>query len=236
MPPLREPAGFAPDLSAGSPNRVVACAITPVRGLTPGLLVALRRLGVDFFQLRDRQASDREFERLLVRIESEAPEMLRRVVVNDRLALAASFPVAGVHLPEAGLPLPAVRSRFPRGGLLLGRSVHGVEAALTADRAGADYLILGPVAATGAKRPLPSGVLEEVCRRVEAPVWAVGGLTPGNPLSAFGNRSLGSGGDPFLRRPAGGGSFSCCPRRCLAASGGRPLPDARYTWRACLIT
>ena len=178
MPPLREPAGFAPDLSAGSPNRVVGCAITPVRGLTPGLLVALGRLGVDFFQLRDRQASDREFERLLVRIESEAPEMLRRVVVNDRLALAASFPVAGVHLPEAGLPLPAVRSRFPRGGLLLGRSVHGVEAALTADRAGADYLILGPVAATGAKRPLPSGVLEEVCRRVEAPVWAVGGLTP----------------------------------------------------------
>lgn len=133
----------------------------------------LARAGVDFLQLRDREATDAEFERFLGAL---APETLRRVLVNDRLALAASFPVAGVHLPEAGLPTGAVRARFPR--LLVGRSVHTVEAAVAAARDGADYLILGPVRATPGKRPLPPGTLGEVCRAVPVPVWAVGGLTP----------------------------------------------------------
>lgn len=169
-------AGFSP----GLPNRVVCCAITRVRGLTPSRLRLLGRLGVDFFQLRDRGVSDREFERFLERLRTEAPETLPRVLVNDRLALAASFPVAGVHLPEAGLPVSAVRSRFPRGRLLVGRSVHRVETAVAAASDGADYLILGPVAATGGKQPLPAGTLSRACRRIGIPVWAIGGLTPQN--------------------------------------------------------
>ena len=130
--------------------------------------------------MRDREVPDREFERFLERLGAEAPETLARVLVNDRLALAASFRVAGVHLPETGLPVAAVRSRFPRRRLLVGRSVHGVEAAASAADDGADYLILGPVAATGGKRPLPLGTLARACRRVQIPVWAVGGLAPEN--------------------------------------------------------
>lgn len=172
----------------GSPQRVVCCAISRVREQTPVRLEALRRVGVDFFQLRDREVSDREFETFLERLSAEAPGVLRRVLVNDRLALAASFPVAGVHLPEDGLPIASVRSRFLRGGLLLGRSVHGVEGACAAARAGADYLILGPVAATGNKSPLLPGTFGEACRRVRIPVWVVGGLTPRNlePLAGIG--------------------------------------------------
>ncbi|MDE3260759.1 MAG: thiamine phosphate synthase [Acidobacteriota bacterium] len=164
----------------GSPGRPVACAICAVRGLSADHLVELCSLGVDFLQLRDREASDREFERFLEVLASEARDVLSRVVVNDRLALAAAFPVAGVHLPATGLPVAAVRSRFPRGRLLLGRSVHGVDAAVAAERDGADYVILGPVAPTGGKRPLPPDVFRETCRRLRIPVWAVGGLTPEN--------------------------------------------------------
>ena len=135
---------------------------------------------MDYFQLRDREASDREFERFLECLASRAPEVLGRTIVNDRLALAATFPVAGVHLPEAGFPVAAVRSRFPRGRLLIGRSVHGLEAAVAAEREGADYVILGPVAPTGGKRPLPPDVFREACRELRIPVWAVGGLEPRN--------------------------------------------------------
>ena len=103
----------------GSPERPVYCAISAVRGLAVEHLGELQRLGVDFFQLRDRGISDREFERFLENLASQAPEVLSRVIVNDRLALAATFPVAGVHLPEAGLPVAVVRSRFPRGRLLV---------------------------------------------------------------------------------------------------------------------
>ena len=165
---------------AGSPGRPVACAICAVRGLSADHLLDLGALGVDFFQLRDREASDRQFERFLDALASRSPDVLSRVVVNDRLALAATFPVAGVHLPETGLPVAAVRSRFPRGRLLIGRSVHGVDAAVAAEKDGADYVILGPAAPTGGKRPLPPDVFRETCRRLRIPVWAVGGLTPEN--------------------------------------------------------
>ena len=135
---------------------------------------------MDFFQLRDREISDRAFESFLAALGAAAPEVLARTFVNDRLALAAVFPVAGVHLPEAGLPVAAVRSRFPRRRLLIGRSVHGMDAALAAERDGADYVILGPVAPTGGKRPLPPDTFPEVCRTLRIPVWAVGGLTSAN--------------------------------------------------------
>ena len=135
---------------------------------------------MDFFQLRDREVSDREFENFLSALAAAAPEVLARTLVNDRLALAATFPVAGVHLPETGLPVAAVRSRFPRGRLLIGRSVHGVDAAVAAERDGADYVILGPVAPTGGKRPLPRDAFPEVCRRLRVPVWVVGGLRSDN--------------------------------------------------------
>ena len=164
----------------GSPRRPVACAICAVRGLSADHLQELHAVGVDFFQLRDREVSDRDFERFLDGLVSRAPDVLPRVIVNDRLALAAAFPVAGVHLPEAGLPAAAVRARFPRGRLLIGRSVHGLDAAAAAEADGADYVILGPVAPTGGKRPLPPEVFRETCRRLRIPVWVVGGLTPGN--------------------------------------------------------
>ena len=141
-------------------------------------LRALLGLGVDYFQLRDREVPDRRFERFLTSLAEAAPEVLSRVFVNERLALAAVFPVAGVHLPEAGLPVAAVRARFPRGRLLIGRSVHAVETAVAAERDGADYVMLGPVAPTGGKRPLPADTFSEVCGRLRIPVWAVGGLTP----------------------------------------------------------
>ncbi len=172
--------GTGDSFPLGSPDRPVACAICAVRELSVDHLLDLYALGVDFFQLRDREVSDREFERFLVGLASRAPEVLSRVVVNDRLALAAAFPVAGVHLPEAGLAVAAVRARFPRGRLLIGRSVHGVDAAAAAEEDGADYVILGPVAPTGGKRPLPPEVFRETCRRLRIPVWVVGGLGPEN--------------------------------------------------------
>lgn len=164
----------------GSPDRPICCAISPLCGLSADRLRELGRLGVDFFQLRDREVSDREFERFLDGLASGAPEVVPRVIVNDRLSLAATFPVAGVHLPEAGFPVAAVRSRFPRGRLLVGRSVHGLDAAVAAERDGADYVILGPVAPTGNKRPLPPEVFRETCRELRIPVWVVGGLEPRN--------------------------------------------------------
>ncbi len=161
--------------------------------------------------MRDREVSDRGFERFLDALASRAREVLARVLVNDRLALAAAFPVAGVHLPEAGLPVAAVRSRFPRGRLLIGRSVHGLDAAAAAEQDGADYVILGPVAPTGGKRPLPPDVFRETCRRLRIPVWAVGGLTPENLADL---RDVGVSGCAAIRSFRDMGCASAFVARC----------------------
>ena len=174
----RRPAPPRPYRTDGRP---LACAVTPIGSLTPRRLADLLAAGVDFVQLRDRAASDRTFERFLAQLQAEFPRTLRRVLVNDRVAPALSYPVAGVHLPETGLPVAAARALADRRGRrwLVGRSVHDAAGALCAEADGADYVLLGPVLPTGAKRQaLPPGELAAAGRGCSVPVWAVGGLTP----------------------------------------------------------
>ena len=162
-------------------GRLAACAVTAIGSLTPRRLGDLLRAGCDFVQLRDRPASDRRFDEFLARVGEEAPEAVPRLLVNDRPALALAYPVAGVHLPEAGLRVRDAVELRERSGrrFLVGRSAHGPEAAAEAEAEGADYVVLGPVFPTGAKpRPLAPGALRETLERCSLPVWAVGGLDP----------------------------------------------------------
>jgi thiamine-phosphate pyrophosphorylase len=59
-----------------------------------------------------------------------------------------------------------------------------LEAAFSAEKAGADYVIFGPVYATPSKAPYgpAQGIerLTEVCRTVSLPVLAIGGITVEN--------------------------------------------------------
>lgn len=175
----REPAPPRPFRADGRP---LACAVTPIGSLTPRRVADLLAAGVDFVQLRDRAATDRAFERFLAQMHAEFPRSLRRVLVNDRVAPALRYPVAGVHLPETGLPVAEARVLGDLRGRrwLVGRSVHDAAGAVRAAAAGADYVLLGPVRPTGAKRrALPPGELAAACRDCPVPVWAVGGLAPG---------------------------------------------------------
>ncbi len=129
--------------------------------------------------MRERRAADGALEAFLLRVEATAPRILSRLFLNDRLSLAATLPVGGVHLPEAGLPADRIRRKFPQ--LRIGRSAHSLRSAREAAALGADFVILGPAFPTGAKRnPLASGVLRAAAREVGVPVWAIGGIATGN--------------------------------------------------------
>ena len=92
----------------------------------------------------------------------------------------------GLHLP---LPLlrtlsPEEREKFP----LLGASCHSVEDAQEAERLGCTYITAGHIFATDCKKGLPPrglSFLREVCRTVQIPVWAIGGIEPENFLSVM---------------------------------------------------
>ena len=91
---------------------------------------------------------------------------------------AAETEAAGLHLP-----LPVLRSTGTEGlgKIAAGCSVHSVEEAEEAEALGADYLIAGHIYATDCKKGLPPrglDFLEEICRSVSLPVYAIGGIRP----------------------------------------------------------
>jgi thiamine-phosphate pyrophosphorylase len=106
-----------------------------------------------------------------------------RVFMNDRLDVALAAGAAGVHLGEKSLPLEAViewRRSTGRSDFQVGVSCHSLESARAAELGGADYIFFGPVYATPSKAAYgaPQGIerLREVCRSVEIPVLAIGGI------------------------------------------------------------
>ena len=99
-----------------------------------------------------------------------------------------SFPEIAEALGERAihLPLPLLRALPPerRGAFrVLGTSCHSVEDAREAEKLGCTYITAGHVFATDCKKGLaPRGLdfLRAVCRAVDLPVWAIGGITPEN--------------------------------------------------------
>jgi thiamine-phosphate pyrophosphorylase len=104
--------------------------------------------------------------------------------VNDRLDVALAVGADAVHLGQDDLPLAdaqRVRAAAGRPDLMIGFSTHNLDQARAAAAAGADYIGFGPVFGTRSKaNPDPTVGLEmlaHVCRAVNVPVVAIGGIT-----------------------------------------------------------
>jgi thiamine-phosphate diphosphorylase len=140
---------------------------------------------------------------LQVRAKDEPAERARELAVRAREATrGSSVPVFlngsseeareleydGVHWPEALTPHPNPRppsasSGRSAGGVggpeRIGASVHSPEAAVRAERAGADFLVAGTIFDAGSKEA-PGAGLEHLWAIVGAtslPVLAIGGVT-----------------------------------------------------------
>lgn len=102
-----------------------------------------------------------------------------RLLVSERIDIALTVGLDGVHLPEEACPLHLLRKAAP--SLIFGRSVHSLRDAVAAEEAGAGYLFFSPVYSTPSKLAFgpPQGTekLREVCRAVSIPVYALGGIT-----------------------------------------------------------
>jgi thiamine-phosphate pyrophosphorylase len=161
------------------------------------------RAGVDWIQIREKDLSGRELAEL-------AGSALRhaggacRILINDRLDVALALKSGGVHLGERSLPLAEAKRLVAERGagrdFLVGVSTHSLGAARSAEEAGADYVIFGPVYATPAKAAFgePHGVerLREVCEKLTIPVLAIGGITLENAGECL---ATGAGGVAAIR-------------------------------------
>jgi len=211
----------APRLSLPRLHLIVDPALCRERGITPADLAAranataaaLWRLAVDL--------------RAVI-----APPA--RLIINDRADIAVAVGADGVHLGGHGLPVAAAR-RVVGPRLLLGRSVHSVAEARTAECEGADYALLGTIYPT-ASHPGVVGagpaLVRAACAAVCFPVIAVGGIdqtTLGSVLDAGADgvavlRAVGVAADP-------GRAVAALDARITGDRGDNgvlPLPRARW--------
>jgi thiamine-phosphate diphosphorylase len=139
---------------------------------------AALRFGVDAVQLRDREASAGDLFRDALRIARLIRSHDARLIVNDRVDVAVAVRAHGVQLPARGLPAEAARTVL-EPWQLVGVSVHSLEDARAAARAGADYVLFGHVFATPSHRDEPPrgvAALSEVVEAIDIPVLAIGGI------------------------------------------------------------
>jgi thiamine-phosphate pyrophosphorylase len=154
--------------------------------------------GVDWIQIREKDLGGAQLAELARGAVAAVGAGTRsRVIVNDRLDVAVAARAGGVHLGHQSLPVREVfswraKERIARAELadfLIGASCHSLEDARAAASDGADYLIFGPVFETPSKMKFgaPLGIerLREVCREIQIPVLAIGGINLANAANCF---------------------------------------------------
>jgi thiamine-phosphate diphosphorylase len=137
--------------------------------------------GAGMVQLRERDLSAEALFELCKHIR-EITRGRALLLVNDRVDVALAVGADGVQLPEAGMPVEAVR-RIAGDRLLIARSVHDVEGAVAAEAEGADLLIAGTIFATAThpvRSPQGTKLLDEMSGNVGVPYLGIGGITAEN--------------------------------------------------------
>jgi thiamine-phosphate pyrophosphorylase len=144
--------------------------------------------GVDWFQLREKDLSDRSLLDNLAELCSIPRDRECKILVNGRVDVALAAGADGVHLTSTGPPTAVVRGLCPQPFLVV-RSCHQVSEVIRAARDGADAVTFGPVFPTPSKAAHgpPAGVeaLREACASVEVPVLALGGVDESNAFEAL---------------------------------------------------
>lgn len=144
-------------------------------------------------QLREKHLTAKALYELSLKINGHIHDKRSLLIINERFDIALATGADGVHIPESGCPLDRVIAGFQ--GLVTGKSTHSLQAALSAEASGADYLIFGPIFETPEKIPYgpPMGLnkLAEVCANTSIPVYAIGGISPEKTRQCIENGAYG---------------------------------------------
>ncbi len=137
--------------------------------------------GVGMVQIREKTMPSGELYELAkkLRLVTQGKALL---IINDRVDVALAIDADGLHLPSHSMPV-CVAKKLGGEGMLVGKSVHSVEEAVAAEQEGADYLILGTIYGTAShpgREGSGPGLVAQVKARVQAPVYAIGGINASN--------------------------------------------------------
>ncbi len=143
--------------------------------------------GVRFFQYRDKKEPKRliwETSQLLAQIARKAEALF---IVNDYADIATAVDADGVHLGQDDLPIEEARKIIGKDKII-GISTHGIEQAVAAEQAGANYIGFGPIFPTTTKDTgVVQGIenLKLIRQTVTIPIIAIGGINRSNAIEVI---------------------------------------------------
>ena len=145
--------------------------------------------GATFIQLREKELDEADFLEEAKEIQKLCREYHVPFVINDNVEIAAAIGADGVHVGQSDMEAGDVRRRLGPDKII-GVSAQTAEQALRAQEHGADYLGVGAVFPTGSKADateVSREMLEEICRAVDIPVIAIGGIGRENVMELKGS-------------------------------------------------
>ena len=145
--------------------------------------------GATFIQLREKELDEGDFLEEAKEIQKLCREYHVPFVINDNVEIAAAIGADGVHVGQSDMEVGDVRRRLGPDKII-GVSAQTAEQALRAQEHGADYLGVGAVFPTGSKADateVSRETLEEICRAVDIPVIAIGGIGRENVMELKGS-------------------------------------------------
>lgn len=145
--------------------------------------------GATFLQIREKDLAQDAFEAEAEKLKTLCVQHGVPFVVNDSVEIALQCDADGVHVGQADIKGRDIRSIIgPKK--ILGISAGTVEEAVSAEKAGADYIGVGAIFGTSTKKNARSMTMErlkEIVSSVSIPVVAIGGIGAGNILQLCGS-------------------------------------------------
>lgn len=139
------------------------------------LLIGQRRLAL---HIRGHDLPAARLVEIVGALQPRAETVGSWLMVNDRADVALVARATGVHVGARSLPIGLVRALNP--AFRVGYSAHSAEAAVEAERAGADFVFAGSIHPTASHPGVTPGglpLLEAVVAACSCPVLAIGGIT-----------------------------------------------------------
>ena len=131
--------------------------------------------------LRCSRTSGRDFFGIAQRLAGFQEETGCWLIVNDRVDIALAVGAAGAQLASHSLQIREARLVAPL--IPLGASVHSVEEAVEAEKAGAAWCVAGTIFETPShegRAPARIDFIKRLVASVGIPVIAIGGIAPEN--------------------------------------------------------
>ena len=162
-------------------------AITDRMWLKPGQRLTsvteeVLKNGATFLQIREKDLEEGDFTAEAAELRALCEKYRVPFVVNDSVEIALATGADGVHVGQSDIRGRDIRAIIGPDKIL-GISAGTVEEAVAAEQAGADYIGVGAVFATGTKknaRNLTMDQLRAIRASVSIPVVAIGGINAEN--------------------------------------------------------